>query len=87
MTFSGIALVLVPFTSPADSLYQFMALGIVFLGVPVYFVTIRGILKPKILTKLNGKLYVSTYKILLFKSKSFDKLKFLLFHIDKPLNF
>jgi len=56
MTVSGMALILVPFTSPSDSLYQFMALGIVFLGVPIYFVTIRGILKPKIFTKLNGKL-------------------------------
>jgi len=55
MTISGVALVFVPFTSPSDSLYQFVALGIVFLGVPVYFVTIRGILKPKIFTKLNGK--------------------------------
>jgi len=63
MTISGVALVIVPFASPKDSVYQFMALGLVLLGVPVYFVAIRGFCKPKILTKLNGKLMYCSQQV------------------------
>ena len=54
MSICGVVLVILPLTDPADSLYELMALGIVLLGVPVYFVAIQGYWKPPILTKING---------------------------------
>lgn len=54
MSICGVVLVILPLTDPADSLYELLALGIVLLGVPVYFVAIQGYGKPHILTKING---------------------------------
>jgi len=54
MSVCGVILVILPLTDPADSLYELMALGIVLLGVPVYFVAIQGYGKPSFLTQANG---------------------------------
>ena len=54
MSICGVVLVILPLTDLADSLYELLALGIVLLGVPVYFVAIQGYGKPHILTKING---------------------------------
>ena len=54
MSVCGMILVVLPLTDPADSLYELIALGIVLLGVPVYFVAIQGYGKPPYLTKFNG---------------------------------
>ncbi|XP_065915999.1 b(0,+)-type amino acid transporter 1-like isoform X2 [Dysidea avara] len=59
MSICGVVLVILPLTDPADSLYELMALGIVLLGVPVYFVAIQGYWKPPILTKINDQLAVT----------------------------
>lgn len=54
MTVIGIMLVLLPFTNPKESLYEFLAIGLVLLGIPVYFVAVRGWYRPPILTRING---------------------------------
>ena len=55
MTIIGAMLVLLPFTDPKDCFYEFIAIVMVLLGIPVYFVAVRGWHRPALLTKLNGQ--------------------------------
>ena len=54
MTVIGVILVILPFSNPKESLYEFLAIGIVLLGIPVYFVAVRGWYRPAMLTTING---------------------------------
>ena len=54
MTIIGLMLVLLPFSNPKESFYEFIAIGMVMLGIPVYFVAVRGWYRPSILTTING---------------------------------
>lgn len=57
MTVIGAVLVLLPFSNPQESFYEFIAIGMVLLGIPVYFILVRGWYRPPILTTINGKCY------------------------------
>lgn len=61
MTVIGVMLVVLPFSNPQESFYEFVAIVIVLLGIPVYFVLVRGWYRPPILTTINGKCYNYTY--------------------------
>lgn len=54
MTVIGTILVLLPFSNPKESFYEFAAIGIVLLGIPVYFVAVHGWYRPPVLTTING---------------------------------
>lgn len=54
MTVVGMMLVLLPFTNPKEAFSEFAAICLVLLGIPVYFVAIRGWCRPAILTTING---------------------------------
>ena len=47
-------LVILPFSDPQEAFYEFLAMGIVLLGIPVYFVAVHGLYRPAILTTING---------------------------------
>lgn len=54
MTVVGIMLVVLPFTNPKEALYEFAAMMIVLLGIPVYFVAVQGWYRPAVLSTING---------------------------------
>lgn len=54
MSVIGVMLVILPFSDYRESFYEFLAMGIVLLGIPVYFVAVRGWYRPAILTTING---------------------------------
>lgn len=54
MTVLGVLLVLLPFTKPKEAFYEFVAICVVLLGIPVYFVAVLGWHRPTVLTKING---------------------------------
>ena len=60
MTVVGVMLVLLPFTKPKESFYEFIAVVIILSGIPVYFVAVRGWYRPPVLTRINGQ-YTAMY--------------------------
>ena len=69
MTVIGVMLVLLPFTKPKESFYEFIAVVIILSGIPVYFVAVRGWYRPPVLTRINGQ-YTAMYMHMYLSGRS-----------------